>query len=120
MTTAIAYSDKLKNPLWQKRRLDILERASWSCELCRDSKSPLHVHHLEYKQSREPWEYEDDELVVLCDECHKTVHVAGFSGEAVKMLVRTFRAGQRYAIYMMATHEEGSIERLNYLQALAE
>lgn len=44
--TPSAYSEKLKNPRWQKKRLEIFERDGWKCRACQDEKSTLHVHHL--------------------------------------------------------------------------
>ncbi|WP_152560110.1 hypothetical protein [Hymenobacter sp. IS2118] len=34
----------------------------------------LHVHHLYYITSKNPWEYENDALVTLCSDCHSEVH----------------------------------------------
>ncbi len=68
---AKTYAEKLKDPRWQKKRLKILERAKWKCELCSDEKTELHVHHLEY--SGEPWEVSDDKLQCLCKHCHDLV-----------------------------------------------
>lgn len=64
------YSEKLKDPKWQKCRLLILERDNWECQWCGDEESTLHVHHLIYEQDKEPWEYEDELLVTLCENCH--------------------------------------------------
>jgi hypothetical protein len=33
------YSDKLKNPKWQKIRLQVLERDEWCCQYCFDGES---------------------------------------------------------------------------------
>jgi hypothetical protein len=35
------YSDKLKDPRWQKKRLEVFERDGWCCQCCGDSESPL-------------------------------------------------------------------------------
>lgn len=64
------YAEKLKDPRWQKKRLEIFERDSWTCRFCLNSDSPLTVHHLCYFPKREPWEYEDDFLLTLCEDCH--------------------------------------------------
>ena len=42
------YAEKLKDPRWQKKRLEILERDAWVCQKCFDTKSTLHVHHRIY------------------------------------------------------------------------
>lgn len=73
---AQTYSQKLRDPRWQKKRLLALERAGWRCEMCGDSESTLHVHHKQYFKGREPWEYADDQLAVLCELCHAEEHEA--------------------------------------------
>lgn len=65
------YNDKLKDPRWQRRRLEILSRDNFTCQHCGDPKSTLHVHHLIYLKFTDPWEYEDDYLITLCLRCHK-------------------------------------------------
>jgi hypothetical protein len=66
------YAEKLRDPRWQKRRLEILNRDEFTCRSCGDSESTLHVHHRCYISGKEPWEYEDDYLVTLCEDCHKS------------------------------------------------
>ena len=64
------YSEKLKDPRWQKKRLEVLERDEWACTSCYDSESTLHVHHKYYEKGKEPWDYPMDSLLTLCDDCH--------------------------------------------------
>lgn len=68
------YQEWLNSPLWQKRRLQILERDNYRCTWCSDKDHQLHVHHKYYLDDRYPWEYEDDALVTVCDCCHKKYH----------------------------------------------
>lgn len=68
------YFEKLKDPRWQKKRLEALQKSDFHCEDCGDGESTLHVHHKEYFKGREPWEYEIDQLAVLCEECHAEQH----------------------------------------------
>lgn len=68
------YTDLLKLPEWQKRRLGMLEAAGWVCKKCGAKSMQLHVHHLKYVAGRKPWEYSDDELIVLCEDCHDAEH----------------------------------------------
>ena len=63
------YSEKLKDPKWQKKRLKILERDNWTCQKCLSTKKTLHVHHKHYLKC-DPWEYPDKALISLCEECH--------------------------------------------------
>ncbi|WP_431276246.1 HNH endonuclease [Variovorax ureilyticus] len=70
------YFEKLKDPRWQKLRLEALQAANWQCCNCRDKTSTLHVHHRQYFKGREPWEYETSQLEVLCESCHTLEHEA--------------------------------------------
>lgn len=66
----MTYSEKLRDPRWQKKRLEILNRHQFSCTLCGDQETELHIHHKSYAMGAEPWEYEDDNLTSLCRYCH--------------------------------------------------
>lgn len=71
------YKELLKSPLWQKKRLEIFEKRNWTCENCSsglvDDKQ-LHLHHQHYLESTHPWDYADDDFVVLCETCHNQHH----------------------------------------------
>jgi len=68
------YSDKLKSPKWQKKRLEILQRDKFTCFNCGDKERTLHVHHESYINGKEPWDYPDEYLTTICDICHKNTH----------------------------------------------
>ncbi len=68
------YSEKLLDPRWQKKRLEILERDRFKCVLCSDGKSTIHVHHIRYENGLDPWDYSNDSLITLCEHCHGSVH----------------------------------------------
>jgi hypothetical protein len=65
------YSEKLKDPRWQKKRLEIFKRDGWACRYCFDSESMLAIHHTFYKANCDPWDYPDESLVTLCRSCHE-------------------------------------------------
>ena len=67
------YSELLKDPRWQKKRLEILQRDKFTCRSCNDDLSTLHVHHFYYDNELLPWEYKDDDLITLCETCHKAI-----------------------------------------------
>lgn len=67
----MTYSEKLKDPRWQKKRLEIFNRDGWLCQQCRLGVETLHVHHRYYLPKTEPWDYPDKVLVTLCESCHK-------------------------------------------------
>lgn len=69
-----SYSELLKDPRWQKKRLEILNRDSWKCCQCSRGDKTLHVHHKQYRRGAKPWEYDDSELTTLCEGCHDKRH----------------------------------------------
>lgn len=81
------YSQKLKDPRWQRRRLEILTRDGFTCQYCFDTTTELHVHHKEY--NGHPWEALDEDLVTLCKHCHFVCEaVKDFSGSAEVYIIR--------------------------------
>lgn len=69
----MAYADLLKDPRWQRKRLEMLNAAEWMCRLCFATEKTLHVHHKHYRRGAMPWEYSDSELEVLCENCHEAI-----------------------------------------------
>lgn len=67
----MTYSQKLKDPRWQKKRLEIMQRDEFSCQICHSKVDTLNVHHRHYIVGREPWDYPSELLVTLCQPCHK-------------------------------------------------
>lgn len=65
------YSEKLRDPQWQRMRLKVLERDRWACVRCKDATTTLHVHHRYYVSGRDPWDYPSGALVSLCETCHE-------------------------------------------------
>lgn len=70
MSKQPSYAEQLRHPNWQKKRLEILSRDDFHCQLCFDGESPLHVHHKRYIKGRKPWEYDSRDLVTVCENCH--------------------------------------------------
>lgn len=64
------YAEKLKTPRWQKKRLEIFERDKWRCTKCGAIEKELQIHHLDYIEDIEPWDYPADMLTTLCSTCH--------------------------------------------------
>ncbi len=69
------YKEQIKSPKWQKRRLEILQRDNFTCQVCGSSDKTLHVHHTVYENGNKIWEYDDNQLITLCEECHEYEHV---------------------------------------------
>jgi hypothetical protein len=60
-----------KRPEWQKKRLEVMQEASFRCQECSATNDTLNVHHRFYRNKAKPWEYENHELACLCEPCHK-------------------------------------------------
>jgi len=67
----MTYSEKLRSPIWQKRRLQILERDGWRCRSCHTTEKNLQVHHLVYSRHTNPWDYPEYCYQTLCEDCHQ-------------------------------------------------
>ncbi len=65
------YGEKLKDPRWQKMRLEVMQRDGFKCANCNSAENTLHVHHKFYVYGNEPWEYELVDLLTLCEICHE-------------------------------------------------
>ena len=93
---AKTYAEKLRDPRWQRRRLEILNRTDFRCEVCASAEKTLNVHHKLYRKGAMPWEYSDRELAALCEDCHEVDHalrsrldaaVASLSSDLVEQIV---------------------------------
>lgn len=69
----MTYSEKLRDPRWQKKRLEIMNRDDFRCQACQSKEKTLNVHHRFYRKGKAPWEYENSELVTFCEDCHQKV-----------------------------------------------
>lgn len=67
----MTYADKLKDPRWQRKRLEILERDGWKCRRCGEKTKTLHVHHVAYLRGKAPWGHPDTGMLTLCHGCHE-------------------------------------------------
>lgn len=107
----MTYADKLKDPRWQKKRLEILNRDEFTCRFCGSKKNTLHVHHTGYATSN-PWETPDKCLVTLCEFCHeqeerdlqksidfliKHLKLSGFTSKSFDQLSGLFQTDRDWA-----------------------
>lgn len=67
----MSYSEKLKDPRWQRKKSEIQIRDQFTCQKCGCKTKTLNVHHRHYLVAREPWDYPGELLILLCDLCHK-------------------------------------------------
>lgn len=93
MTPKQAYPEKLKDPRWQKVRLRVLERDEFYCQWCTNDKDTLHVHHLSYHGDL--WDAPLDQLLTICESCHKEEHECR-KAEETKLLLALKKCGFNY------------------------
>ena len=70
----MTYSEQIKHPKWQKKRLEILERDKFTCQNCEAKNDTLHVHHYIYRKNMKLWEYRNCDLITFCEDCHDEWH----------------------------------------------
>ena len=99
------YSEKLRDPRWQKKRLEILERDNWTCRVCLGKENTLHVHHIDYFRG-DPWETPANLLVTLCEECHEAEREQW--GENSNLLLKELKANGFMSDDLLALIDFGS------------
>ena len=101
----MTYAELLKDPRWQRKRLEILQRDGWACTHCEAKDKTLHVDHAYYEKGKKPWEYPDKSLWTLCEDCHENMgslrkwlqkELAGLSPCSLKVVIG----------FVQATHDE--------------
>lgn len=104
----MTYKEKLLDPRWQKLRLDVLNRDNFMCQLCNDTKSTLHIHHLNYSKSGNPWDSNMDDLETLCKECHSIIEYnKSYKIHPITALKMDIEDGSK--LYFIYTDEDGDI-----------
>lgn len=101
-----SYSDTLRDPMWQKKRLSILNRDKFSCILCGDKKTELHVHHKVYIKGRKPWEYSDDNFSTYCKYCHEIVESLKTVGQSVMSCNKVLLKNGEYMIIVIGKNRK--------------
>lgn len=74
MNNRSSYAQKLRDPRWQKKRLEVMQDRDFCCEICGDSESTLNIHHKQYLKGYEPWDYNIQQLSCICERCHHEYH----------------------------------------------
>lgn len=71
----LSYKEQIAHPLWQKKRLEVFERDNYTCQICLDKDTQLHVHHTEYDKTYQTmaWQYPNNVYKTLCKDCHQAI-----------------------------------------------
>lgn len=76
------YARLLQTEYWKGYSYALIKERNFTCGDCGrrfyNQRHKLQVHHLVYRDTY-PWSYKPEEVIVLCDECHKRRH--GFYAE---------------------------------------
>lgn len=72
-----SYREDLNDERWKRKREKILKIHSYRCPC--GSRENLQIHHKYYNKYPDgswarAWDYPDNALMVLCDDCHKKYH----------------------------------------------
>ncbi len=106
------YLEQLKHPEWQKKRLLIFQRDNFTCRFCGEKEMQLHVHHIIYLQGYAPWEYKDEHLITLCEECHQDEEKLKTEDQfLIAMFVQTGLS--RRQLYSLATELRRHVSEIN-------
>lgn len=68
-----SYADQLKDPRWFEFCKRIQNVRGSQCEQC-GTEERLQVHHCGYRDELLAWEYQADDMMIVCDECHAQFH----------------------------------------------
>lgn len=68
-----AYLKLLRDPRWQRLRLEVMKRDDFACTSCGDKDKTLHIHHKRYVRGGKPWDSQPEDLTTLCEACHETI-----------------------------------------------
>lgn len=71
------YEKLLQSDYWKGFSYSLIKERNFICEDCGrrfyNQRNKLQVHHLVYRDIN-PWSYKPEEMVVLCEDCHKKRH----------------------------------------------
>ncbi len=84
----MTYAEQLKDVRWQQKKSEILTRDKFLCQCCKEPNKTVHVHHVDYISGTMAWEYPNDMLITLCEDCHAS---ESERSKCEKYLFNTFR-----------------------------
>lgn len=67
------YNRLLEDKRWKEFRLKVMSERGSRCECCGGT-DILQIHHTFYISGKMPWEYEINDMRVLCKKCHQRIH----------------------------------------------
>lgn len=114
----MTYAEKLKHPKWQKKRLQVLNKYGFMCNMCWDDETELHVHHKSYLPNTDPWDYPITNFQVLCKNCHCIVEWAKQEGAEIITIASSGSELKFYKALVYNKNETYSLWVYNYSKEL--
>lgn len=68
------YSEQLQDPRWKDFCRRFRDSRGNACQYCKLTNAPLEVHHKFYLLGRQAWEYEFNDMILVCKRCHRGLH----------------------------------------------
>lgn len=99
------YKDYLESDHWKRLRKRKLYQSGNKCQLC-GSKENLNVHHNTYENRGCE---KDEDLVVLCNECHKKHH--GISSEIDKIVSGSNTYKTKLFVFKLMSYNEKDLNK---------
>lgn len=69
------FEAEYSKPLWETFAKRIRSSRGNACQVCKRTGVMTQVHHVAYEAGKKPWEYPDEDVVLLCEPCHSQLHV---------------------------------------------
>ena len=121
------YEKLLKSDYWKGFSYSLIKERNFTCEDCGrtfyNERNKLQVHHLVYRDIK-PWSYKPEELIVLCEDCHKKRHgietnePLDYSGFMVDKDTMTISSSDINKDYNSFSNQNGE-KRRNYIKYAA-
>ena len=110
------YQKLLLSDYWKGYSYSLIKERNFTCEDCGkrfyNERNKLQVHHLVYRDVN-PWSYNPDEVVVLCEECHRKRHGLAFESEQPTTYAQTpfDECGKNYTFSTNKENERAFVNR---------
>jgi hypothetical protein len=101
------YVDMLQDDRWTKKSIDIRCQRP-VCEKCRAAPSTT-IHHGTYCRGLPPWEYPDETLWSLCQDCHDEMDI--FRKQAVRLVGYVHPCDAELAIHALEVLKDQAAHR---------
>jgi hypothetical protein len=74
LAPSVGYESQYDDSRWRDRAARFRRKFGNFCQSCRRGDVPIQCHHVNYYPGRKLWEYDDQDLAMLCEPCHKSIH----------------------------------------------